>query len=550
MVSLGPHGHVDGNFGAVQSQRHADANTTEDATDVGVEDVRAAGVGLAAFAPREHIAQVARDARGDSPRDAEDDLGRTRARAALVRASAPRRSCSPRAPPRVAPPRVMRPRPTPRRPAASRVRPAPAALEADASPAPTRSPPPSPDWFPAGLALGGAGLLGGGFQLDGPASTAQAIAVLASIIFVHECGHFFAARLKLSTSPSSPWDSGQPLVVQGTRGGVLPAPSPSADSSAFPDDDPDCPYPEDDPDLLRNRLRCSTARRHRRGRRRQRQLAPHPPRVNTVDRRAVETRRARVAAVERFRGEGLRRTRGGRHRGRQRRGGIRRAAVQSGGSSSQLGATPLRLSLLREGAPVNVDVTPNVSPAGEGRIGVQLEANAEMTKRVARRTRRRARVSRRGIRTTRGARVPSLFSLVSDFESAKGIQRGPIAIVRVRAEVMRTSDLSGLYQFASVININLAVVNILPLPALDGGFLFLIAVEALRGGRNSRRKWSRASPRAECCCCWGRACSSSSRTPSTSYLGQRYEGAGRKDARRGPRAKTRGVARGSAAVAL
>ena len=38
-------------------------------------------------------------------------------------------------------------------------------------------------------------------------------------------------------------------------------------------------------------------------------------------------------------------------------------------------------------------------------------------------------------------------------------------------EVMRGSDISGLFQFASVININLAVVNILPLPALDGAGL-------------------------------------------------------------------------------
>ena len=67
--------------------------------------------------------------------------------------------------------------------------------------------------------------------------------------------------------------------------------------------------------------------------------------------------------------------------------------------------------------------------------------------------------------------------------AAKENVSGPIAIVGVGAEVMRTSDLSGLYQFASVININLAVVNILPLPALDGGFLFLIAIEALRGGK-------------------------------------------------------------------
>jgi membrane-associated protease RseP (regulator of RpoE activity) len=36
---------------------------------------------------------------------------------------------------------------------------------------------------------------------------------------------------------------------------------------------------------------------------------------------------------------------------------------------------------------------------------------------------------------------------------------------------MRGSDISGLFQFASVININLAVVNILPLPALDGAGL-------------------------------------------------------------------------------
>ncbi len=37
-------------------------------------------------------------------------------------------------------------------------------------------------------------------------------------------------------------------------------------------------------------------------------------------------------------------------------------------------------------------------------------------------------------------------------------------------------------QFAAIVNINLAVVNLLPLPALDGGYLALIALEAARGG--------------------------------------------------------------------
>ena len=81
------------------------------------------------------------------------------------------------------------------------------------------------------------------------------------------------------------------------------------------------------------------------------------------------------------------------------------------------------------------------------------------------------------------SRVQVAVLVVSNFSQAKDNVSGPIAIVGVGAEVMRGSDLSGLYQFASVININLAVVNILPLPALDGGFLLLIAVEALRGGK-------------------------------------------------------------------
>ena len=57
---------------------------------------------------------------------------------------------------------------------------------------------------------------------------------------------------------------------------------------------------------------------------------------------------------------------------------------------------------------------------------------------------------------------------------------GPIAIISVGAELAR-NDLANLYQFAAIVNINLAVVNTLPLPALDGGYLFLLLVEAARG---------------------------------------------------------------------
>ena len=48
--------------------------------------------------------------------------------------------------------------------------------------------PPFADFVPKLTLMGlGAGLMNTGFELDGPASTIEAIAVLASIITVHEC---------------------------------------------------------------------------------------------------------------------------------------------------------------------------------------------------------------------------------------------------------------------------------------------------------------------------------------------------------------------------
>ena len=42
-----------------------------------------------------------------------------------------------------------------------------------------------------------------------------------------------------------------------------------------------------------------------------------------------------------------------------------------------------------------------------------------------------------------------------------------MAIVAAGSEIART-DAAGLFQFCAIVNINLAAVNLLPLPALDG----------------------------------------------------------------------------------
>ena len=57
---------------------------------------------------------------------------------------------------------------------------------------------------------------------------------------------------------------------------------------------------------------------------------------------------------------------------------------------------------------------------------------------------------------------------------------GPVKIVEYGAAIAQ-NNAGNLFQFAALISINLAILNILPLPALDGGQLAFLLIEALRG---------------------------------------------------------------------
>lgn len=57
---------------------------------------------------------------------------------------------------------------------------------------------------------------------------------------------------------------------------------------------------------------------------------------------------------------------------------------------------------------------------------------------------------------------------------------GPVGIAVMTGQVAR-EGLSHLLQFMAVLSINLAVINVLPFPALDGGRIVFVVVEKLRG---------------------------------------------------------------------
>ncbi|MFQ5873584.1 MAG: RIP metalloprotease [Dehalococcoidia bacterium] len=91
--------------------------------------------------------------------------------------------------------------------------------------------------------------------------------------------------------------------------------------------------------------------------------------------------------------------------------------------------------------------------------------------------------------------IPESFkqvgSFITGFKDALGniISRegesglvGPIGIAQVTGEVARSGILP-LIGFAGILSLSLAIFNILPIPALDGGRLMFVVIEALRGGK-------------------------------------------------------------------
>jgi regulator of sigma E protease len=91
--------------------------------------------------------------------------------------------------------------------------------------------------------------------------------------------------------------------------------------------------------------------------------------------------------------------------------------------------------------------------------------------------------------------VGETFSVTSQFISTIGQMisgqiapqiSGPVGIVKYTGEVAQSVPTLGwwpLLSLTAILNINLAIVNILPFPALDGGRIFLILIELLRGGK-------------------------------------------------------------------
>ncbi|KAH7297235.1 hypothetical protein KP509_26G060600 [Ceratopteris richardii] len=328
-----------------------------------------------------------------------------------------------------------------------------------------------------------------GFNIEGPESVLEALGVLAAIIAIHECGHFFAAYFQNIHVSKFAIGFGPILFkVQGKKVEYSLRAIPLGGFVGFPDDDPQSEFAPDDPDLLKNR--------------------PILDRLLVISAGVIanltfayfilfgQVLTSGLLQQEIFPGAAVPEVLSP---SAAAKSGLQSGDLILGVNGAVLPAgeeavfdlvriikananTPLSLYVSRKNQPLEIKVSPDKSIDGSGKIGVQLAPNARTVKvkakNLADATVRAGREFRRLFLTV----VDGLKQVILNFSQTADRISGPVAIVAVGAEVART-DVAGLSQFAAIVNINLAVVNTLPLPALDGGYAFLILLEALRGGK-------------------------------------------------------------------
>lgn len=135
---------------------------------------------------------------------------------------------------------------------------------------------------------------------------------------------------------------------------------------------------------------------------------------------------------------------------------------------------PISLQVVRD----NSTLTLHVTPTQEGKIGVELGGTPIYNKMGFGQS-----LTEAGQQTGRlvGLTVNGFVQLVTGHVGIKDLS-GPVGIVQATGTFSAQGPYYFLY-FMALLSINLAVFNMLPIPGLDGGRLLFLIVEGLRRGK-------------------------------------------------------------------
>ncbi|MFQ4143797.1 RIP metalloprotease RseP [Chlorogloeopsis sp. ULAP02] len=318
-------------------------------------------------------------------------------------------------------------------------------------------------------------------------SVFAAIAVLAVLILVHELGHFIAARSQGIHVNRFSLGFGPILwKYQGKETEYAVRAFPLGGFVGFPDDDPDSDIPPNDPNLLRNRPILDRAivisagvianlifayfllvaqvnlvgisQASQPGVYIQ-QLAPE---VSSVASNAgIKPGDVIVAANNKQFGTSL-----------QEIEALREIIKTNAGN-------PIQLEIARGNERLSLSVTPEAKPNG-GSIGVGLAPNGKVVRRRVNNPVEALNLGAKEFQRIIVMTFQGFKQLITNFGETASQVAGPVKIVEIGASIAQ-NDTGSLFYFAALISINLAIINILPLPALDGGQLAFLMIEGLRG---------------------------------------------------------------------
>ncbi|MBI4022291.1 MAG: site-2 protease family protein [Candidatus Andersenbacteria bacterium] len=142
----------------------------------------------------------------------------------------------------------------------------------------------------------------------------------------------------------------------------------------------------------------------------------------------------------------------------------------------------ITLELERRGSRLTVQLVPRQQPpAGEGALGVALQESGLMVSPWWQ-------APWRGLTRTGNmfAAIAGQFwvllTLLVSGQSVSEVVTGPVGIAVFTHEVLNLG-FSYVLEFAALISLNLAIINVLPFPALDGGRMLFVAFEGVAGRR-------------------------------------------------------------------
>lgn len=146
----------------------------------------------------------------------------------------------------------------------------------------------------------------------------------------------------------------------------------------------------------------------------------------------------------------------------------------------------ITVSVDRFGKEVMLTGTPRTEyPANEGALGISFSETAVVSYPWYE-------AIYRGATTTYSITIAILDAFGKMIASLFGAEKtaldvtGPVGIVYLTKQ-MSDLGLPYLLQFAALLSINLGIINILPIPALDGGRILFILIEKLKGSPVSRK---------------------------------------------------------------